>query len=340
LNLEGSRIAGRINAGRAKLSGSALLGKIFVDGSDVNFLGAEIGGSLQCAGAKIRPKNGQDGLICTGTNIGRDVLLNTGFECEGRVYFNLSRIGGNLDCNGGKFRGVKGRYAIVATGATISGDVNLNSPAKDELFEAKGTVQIASARIGGNVIFWGAVIRNGKDQTINADNAKIDGSFSFGGGFLAEGEVSLYGAEISKDLDFSGGTFDTRDPNGFVINASGSSVSGNVIFQPTEPTEDELQRYPFQSFGIVSLSGAKCGAMYCSGGIFYNRNSMDKPDSQASAALLSQPQDECPCHHSSAAKAPTELWDEQPHARGQKPVQHGFVETGQKYRNSARSYAS
>lgn len=135
--------------------------------------------------------------------------------------------------------------------------------------------------MGGNVNFWGAVIRNGKDQAINADNAKIDGSFSFGGGFLAEGEVSLYGAEISKDLDFSGSTFDNQEPAGIAINANGSSVSGNVFFQPTEPTEDYSWRYPFQSFGIVSLWGANCGAMYCSGGAFSNRNSMDKPDSPA-----------------------------------------------------------
>jgi hypothetical protein len=70
--------------------------------------------------------------------------------------------------------------------------VNLNSPAKDELFEATGTVRIASARIGGNVDFSGAVIRNGKEQAINADNAKIDGSFSFGGANRSESWLGLF----------------------------------------------------------------------------------------------------------------------------------------------------
>jgi hypothetical protein len=290
---------------------------------------------LSCGGAKIIPKNGKDGLNCTGTKIGGNVLLNAGFECKGRAFFNLARIGGDLDCCGGTFVGVDG-WAIVATGAIVSGDVKLssfrdekknldlcfeakasvwlvnadiggsldcsgasfkrkpagvvldfsrakikgdvglNSPAKDKLFEAEGEVRLVSARIGADVNFGGASIRNENGQAINAQNAKVDGSFYFGGGFVAKGEVSLYGAEISKDLVFSGSTFE--NPNGFSINADKSSVSGNVLFQPAE---DESCCYLFQSFGIVSLFGANCGAMDCSGGTFSNPNSVNKSDSVA-----------------------------------------------------------
>ena len=122
-----------------------------------------------------------------------------------------------------------------------------------------GDLTIKDASLGTLILSGSCVSR------INGDNVKVAGSLRFGGGFVANGQVSLVGAEISKDLDFSDSAFHNDSKSRFAILADRSKVSGVVKFQTTDAISGG---HSFQSFGAVSLRGAECGGLYCDGGTF------------------------------------------------------------------------
>jgi len=283
---------------RAKISGAVFLDRnVASDGKKQSFssdgaislIGTQIGGNLDCVGARIdgalrgdRAKIGGNlrcreaslagGLSFIGAVIAGDVDF-TSLTAKRAITLLASEIGGTLRCSAVSLQNDKTDSAAAtmfdASKATIKGDVKLMT--SDGIpFRSDGGVSFVSAKIGGNMYFSGAAITAARAATddsvaIDAQSVKVGGSVSFGGGFAARGMVSLYGAEISRDLDFSGSSF--RNKSGTAILASFANVLGGITFQTNNAGPGNPY---FKSFGAVSLAGVKCGELNCSGSIFVN----------------------------------------------------------------------
>ena len=150
--------------------------------------------------------------------------------------------------------------ALTADGLRVAGNVFLG-----EQFTADGPVRLSGAQLGGNLECEGAVLKNpaikyrpASGAALHADGIKVNGDVILRQGLLAEGEVRLLGAQISGDVDCSGGTF--KNAGGTALNADGAYVKGNVFLSQGLTAE-----------GGVRLAGAQIGGdLDCSGSTFKN----------------------------------------------------------------------
>jgi hypothetical protein len=94
---------------------------------------------------------------------------------------------------------------------------------------------------------------------IRAAGLIVHGAIHLGNGFRADGEVGLYGANISGDLVCEGGVFLNTD--GRALNIGAAKVGGDVLL-----------RDGFRAQGEVALyRTAIIGDLRCDGGVFLNR---------------------------------------------------------------------
>jgi hypothetical protein len=270
LQCTGAKIGGNLDCVGAKIGGNVLLNAGFECKGLAFFNLARIGGDLDCCGGTFV---GVDGwaIVATGAIVSGDVKLSSFrdekknldpcFKAEGSVSLVNADIGESLDCSAASFKRKPAGVVLDFSRAKIKGDVSLNCPAKDKRFEAEGEVRFVSARIGGDVNFGGASIRNENGQAITADNAKTGGLFA-AVGFVVRGLVSLSGAEISKDLDFRSSAIE--NPDNVALNCSLIRVKGLVML-------GHWDRCRFEAFGMVNFYGAEIGVNFeCFGGRFVN----------------------------------------------------------------------
>jgi hypothetical protein len=158
-------------------------------------------------------------------------------------------------------------------GATISDDLNLSGavlrfPLVLNRCRFPGNIRLVSAELAF-LNLSGSFTR-----AIWADRLKVKGNVFFRGGFTAQGEVRLMGAQIDGAFDCHGGTFKNpaqkdRKESGAALNAQGIRVNGSIHL-----------RGGFQSQGEVWLLGAEIGGnLDCSGGIFKNPAQKDVQNS-------------------------------------------------------------
>ncbi|HEY5300602.1 MAG TPA: hypothetical protein VIJ55_08005, partial [Acetobacteraceae bacterium] len=101
-DLKNSRQDGRgdaLVAEGAEIGGGVLLRNGFTAEGRVSFLGAKIGGSVECDGSHFanRTEDGSgDAIAAENAEIGGDVLLRNGFTAGGCVSLRAAKIGGNL----------------------------------------------------------------------------------------------------------------------------------------------------------------------------------------------------------------------------------------------------
>ncbi len=232
---------GAISADRLETKGPLFLRKCATAG-EIRLLGAEIGGDLDCSGAKLRNPGGYalnaDGVAAKG-----HVFLNNGFEADGEVRLLGAEIGGDLDCSGAKLRN-PGGSTLNADGLTTKGNVFLR-----EGFEAEGEVRLLGAEIGNTLDCRAAKLHNPGAFALNADRLKARGAVFLNGDFETLGEVRLPGAEIGGDLDCSGAKL--RNPGGRTLNVDGLTTKGNVFL-----------RDGFEAEGEVRLLGAKISSSF------------------------------------------------------------------------------
>jgi hypothetical protein len=127
-------------------------------------------------------------------------------------------------------------------------------------FQAKGTVRLPGATIGGNLECDGATFRNPDGNALTADGMQVTGSVFLRNRFHAEGTVRLNNVTIGSTLDCDGATF--HNPDGNALTADGMQVTGGVFF-----------RNQFQAEGEVLLLDVTIGgALSCIGGSFRNPN--------------------------------------------------------------------
>ncbi len=166
--------------------------------------------------------------------------------------------------------------SLTADAAKVRGSVILKNG-----FCAKGKVQLRGAQIGGNLDCGGSEFQNpakaeipDSGMALNAEGAKVGGSVFLRYDFSAEGEVSLFNAEIGGDLDCGGGNFQNPAKaeipgSGVALNAVGAKVEGSVFLHQN-----------FLAEGAVLLFDAKIGrSLDCAGGKFQNPANAETPGS-------------------------------------------------------------
>ena len=198
----------------------------FTAHGEVTLIGAEIHGNLQCnRGVFINPPEPDDDEDESGTaltlqnvNVNGDVFLSDGFKAHGLVSLSGARVGGYLSCSDGSFKNpyVQG---VEESGTAIDGEfmvvaqnVELNNG-----FKAKGCVALLGARIGGDMDCANGHFSNPAQKkhdeheysgvALESNYINVNGNVSFTGGFVAEGETDLLGAQIAGDLECDGATF-------------------------------------------------------------------------------------------------------------------------------------
>jgi hypothetical protein len=283
LHLTGSWIRG-LNAAGAKFAGSIFLNWGFTSTGEVTLVAAEIGGSLACGSGTLKnppqrdsPQSGQ-ALNAEGARVAGSVMLHGGFMAEGEVRLTGAQIGGNLACNFATFKNPPQKdvpeagTALDAEGARIQGGVLFRNG-----FTAEGEVSLYGAQIGISLECHGGTFRNPKQKdlpgsgtALSADAARVTGGVFLRGGFMAEGEVSLYGAQIGISLECEDGEFKNRPQKdvpggGAALDAVGVRVAGDVLLGGN-----------FMAEGEVHLLGAQIGgSLTCDGGTFTNPSQKD-----------------------------------------------------------------
>ncbi len=209
-------------------------------------------------------------MSADGVVVKNDVVLDDGFTTVGELRLLGAKIGGNLSCIGGTFtnpprKGVDGSgKAVNADGIDVQGDVFIREST------VKGEVRLLGARIGGGLDCDGGTFTNpprkdldGSGSALNADGVNVKGDIALGGGFAANGGVSLVGAQIGGDLDCEAGTFTNPlrkgiDGSGDALTAERISVMGGVYL-----------RDGFTAHGGIDLDGAQIGGIFdCRNGDF------------------------------------------------------------------------
>jgi hypothetical protein len=254
----------------ATIGGDVSLDANFRANGCIWFNGANLRGSLNCRGASIAAPN-DPALCCKSAMIAGDVLVNGSFAAHGSVRFSASTIGGELDCTSGTFTNAAAT-ALDCDGATITGGVRLN------LATMVGAVNLLNARIGKDLVCYGAsmmceggtalmgtsAIIGGNVFLAEAPNAKGDSPRAF----VAIGGVTFSGAEIGHDFACWGGRFTNATGNALQLIAS--RIKGSVFL--TEAYYGSAKTGErFVAEGPVAMDGAHIeGDLLCSGGRFTN----------------------------------------------------------------------
>ena len=179
--------------------------------ADLNIRGLHVDGLLSFEGTEL-----QGNLLGIGLVIGDDLLLSSGFRCQGNMRLHAARISGDLDLHesdiGGELildrcriggmliasRDTHCTGALSIVSAVIEGDVNLAG------LKADTDVSLARTTIGGNIAFDSATI-GGK---LEMSKASVSGGFTSEPGFHCAGYLDLSGASFGALVYFQGGKVD------------------------------------------------------------------------------------------------------------------------------------
>ena len=269
-----------LSADSIQVNGDVFLFGGFTAVGEVSLPGAQIEGSLSCAGGTFH-NPGQKGVNGTGTALNANGIavrgslhLGDGLRAAGQVRLQGAQIGGDIICAGGTLQNlaqqdVEGTgTALNADGVTVKGSLVLATG-----FRADGEVRLlGGAQIRGQLVGVGGIFHNpvqenvdGTGIALSADGIVVDGGVFFSRGFHAEGEVRLLGAKVGTNLECGGGLFHNPCRSGLgrsgkAFDAKAVEVKGDVFFDDG-----------FHADGEVRLPGAHIGGdLQCVGGTFNN----------------------------------------------------------------------
>jgi len=252
LNLHASGIHS-MNAQGLLCEGDIFLRNDFEAKGIVDFISAQIGGSLDCSNGKFTNENG-DALNCNSAKIQGNVFLNGTFDAKGKVDFGSAQIGSSLICSNGKFTNENGD-ALNCNRANIQGIVFL-----DNAFESKGKVNFGSVQLGSSLICSNGKFTDENGDALNCNSAKIQGGVFLNATFDAKGKVNFGSAQIGSSLTCSNGKF--TNENGDALNCHSAKIQGSVFLDAA-----------FESKGKVSFGSTQIGSsLICSNGKFTDEN--------------------------------------------------------------------
>lgn len=135
-------------------------------------------------------------------------------------------------------------------------------------FTATGTVDLAGARIGGQLSCTGGSFKITEGAALDCSGAIIEKDVFLSDGFEAAGEVSLIGAQIAGQLNCSGGSFKVSEGEALncdavtigadVLLTEGLKAEGNIDFSRTNVT-GHLHCNSVQIDGVFYCEAAKIG---------------------------------------------------------------------------------
>jgi hypothetical protein len=242
-----------LTAENANVRGDIFLRGEFIAMGEVNLMGTQIGGSLDCSEGTFKNPPGE-GTECSGTaltaenaNVGGDIFLGgelqvgRGFSAKGEVNLDGARIGGVFDCDGGKFEnpaliGIEDSgTALKARSIRVNDSVFLGSG-----FSAHGAVDLDGALIEGILecergTFESSVQAGSETSgvSLNARFIQVGDSVSLRNGFSAKGAVKLDKSRIARRLELDEGKFES-------LNLIDSSVGSIVDDEDGWPNEGNL----------------------------------------------------------------------------------------------------
>jgi hypothetical protein len=192
------------------------------DEGTVRLTGADIGGSLDCRGARLRNGSGS-ALTADSLHVTKNMLLSDGLEAtgagdEGTVRLTGADIGGSLDCRGARLTNKSGP-ALTADSLQVGQSVSLTRGFTATCAGTLGAVNLAVARIGGNLDCDGANLRNDRGSALAAYAMQVGQSVYFSRGFAAIGggndvTLDLTGARVGETLYFDPAQVEhTSDPH-------------------------------------------------------------------------------------------------------------------------------
>src|SRR5664280_2454457 len=189
VSLAVSYLSGALLARRLCLTHDLDLGGATLQAA-VNLDGANIGGQLDCSGAKLRNDSGP-ALAADGLTVGGDVFLRDRFTATGAGELGAVRllganIGGQLDCWGAQLRNDSGP-ALAADGLTVSDSVFLHAGFTATGAGKRGAVRLLGANISGVLDCAGAQLRNDSGPALAADGLTVGGDVFLRAGFTATG---------------------------------------------------------------------------------------------------------------------------------------------------------
>jgi len=233
-----------LNLWLAQVGGSVMLdgGASMVGG--VNLSDAQIGGSLECDGSRFSHV-GAEVLTARAARVGGSVsFLPMGgvrFEADGEIGLRAAVIGGSVTFIGASLSSIT-EDALDVSSAKIEGGLVLN-PSMDHPLEVNGRILMGGVSLAGDLDLEGASLIRASGQTINADSARIGGGILMrsvaGSRFQSEGQIWLRGMTVGGNLEIRGARIVC--PEEGAMNATGISVSGSVIMNPTEEDACEFE---------------------------------------------------------------------------------------------------
>ena len=278
-----------LNFHDAKVGGDVKLSGNFRAYGQVRLIGATIGRSFLCTGARF-VGGGQSAIDARSAHFASNVSFSSGFRAEGGVEMRRAHIGGDLDCDGGRFIAAPEEQALDADLANIGGQVNLGDG-----FHAEGEVRLINAVVGsdigcnnghflnptGNALCLdGAAI--GRCLRIGADvNAPTDKTKDLPPGFLSRGTIRLWGTQINQDILANGAQFEA--PAGVAILAcnmkvgsrvdlSGVKAQGSVnLFSADIEHELDLRTSQFDAKGAFSNIALWANGIHVRGHVYCNQ---------------------------------------------------------------------
>ena len=207
------------------------------------------------------------GLQGDGLNVERDLSFADNSFAEDVVWLQQATIGGSLNCNSGQFMGNRGlainlRFAKIGTTALLG-----------DGFQARGEVSLLGASIGSFLKCDQGQFINTGGVALNLESANT-GSLLLRHGFTAEGQVRLYRANISGNLESDGSIVNTTDK---ALDLEGAKT-GSILL-----------RYGFRAQGMVDIRQAAIdGTLECDQGEFINPDgiALDLDGTRVGSVLL------------------------------------------------------
>jgi len=186
-------------------------------------------------------------------------------DCDLPAFIGANlEVRADLDLSGSRLSGVD-RFssdmievescAVCLNGARIGGRLLLRAHDAGR-FTAHCAIRLESTRIGGNVVFDGALLDGDGAQAINARSAIIGGDVTLkpvaGASFEARGEVSFSAAVITGDLIANGAML--TNPEGRALHCEDLRVE-RVLLSAADAT-------PFRSHGRINFLSATIGGNF------------------------------------------------------------------------------
>ncbi len=195
-----------LNAERATVGGSVYLRKGFKAQGEVNVRAIHVRTDLDCSDAHFAWNN-EDAhcLNAAYAVIGGNGFFFGKFLAEGTLSLDLAQIAGDLDCGGGGvFRSDNG-VALSAETIVVKGGIFFNRK-----FTSYGRVSLIGAQVSGDFDCHGSEFHASSGTALDAERITVGGSvFLFGtdGTCTADATLDFSGAQISRDMNCTGGSF-------------------------------------------------------------------------------------------------------------------------------------